>query len=444
MKKLLALLLAVLTMFSALSLSACADNAEEEDTGVVTNFVFNGWEEFEKDFMVMRVVDWAFGSVHQNFDKKYVKFGESSALFRPYGEIGYYGLPVIYIPTYSNRYEYNYKDMSKVEKISAWFYNAEERDYKVGIGLQVGNISCNQTLDSTSRTVTQKFTLVPGWNYVEYDMDPKYLECQNLFDITNIYGVCIQFEYHNQLTDESPYIYVDDMRFHISEENVKGSESFGLKADAVNGVWEVADFEDARQSQMFTVASDVTESRRLTLEVVNANELSTTAKSGQNVLKITRHASYATSHTYGTGIAKEVLAEVFKTIGDEFVNNPDNYVLKLDYFNYSPIRQRAGYGFGSSCCTKNGPSWRYLDYIDPYTWGQFEVNLGWCDDYINSQLTDPNPKSTYPRLLDGYTLEDAKMSTNPSNFTFSLPAYPTGDRRDVVFVLDNIRIERIA
>ena len=452
MKKLLAILLAALTMFSALSLSACADNADEDkDSAAVTNFVFNGFEDFDKDFLTIRVVDWAFGSVNQNFDKKYVKFGEASALFRPYGEIGYRGLPIIYLPMYSTRFGYDYKDMTKVEKISAWFYNAQEDTYKVGLGLQTATISCNQTVDTTSRTITQKFDLVPGWNYVEYDMDPKYLNCQTSLDLTNIFGMCIQFEYCNELVEEAPYIYVDDIRFHLSEETVTGSESFGLKSDAENGVWEVADFEDERQAQMFYVSADIAENRRCTVEVVNANEVNTTAKSGQNVLKITRHASYTTSHTYNTGIAQDVLEEVFKTIGQDLVDNPDNYVLKLDYFNNNPTRQRVGYSFGSSVCTRNCPTWRYLapdkeqqDWMEPYTWGTFEVNLGWCNTRIYNQLTSENPQSTYPKLLDGYTLEDAKMTTNPSKFSFSFQAYSNGDRRDVIILLDNIRIERIA
>ena len=444
MKKLLALLLALVTMFSVFSLSACGDKEEEVDTGVVTNFVFNGFENFDKDFLTMRVVDWSFGSVHQNFDKKYVKFGESSALFRPIGEIGYTGLPIIYLPLYSNRFEYDYKDMSKVEKISAWYYNAEEETYRVGIGFQTTQIENGQTLDSAGRTVTKKFDLVPGWNYVEYELDPKYLESNSALDLTNVLGICLQFEYRNQMTDVAPYIYVDDIRFHVSETTVQGSSSFGLKADAEKGVWEIADFEDERQLQLFQVSGSYAENRRNTLEIVNANELSTTAKSGSNVLKITRHASYTTSHSYGFALSKDVLIEVFNTIGDDFIENPHNYALKIDYYNYSPIRLRSGYGFGSSCCTRNGPTWRYLDYIDPYTWGEFEIDVGWCDEYIYGHLTDPNPKSTYPRLLDGYTLEDAKFTTNPSNFTFTLPAYPTGDRRDVVFVLDNIGIERVA
>ena len=196
MKKLLAILLSVLTMFSALSLSACADNGDKgEDSGAVTNIVFNGFENFDKDFLTMRVVDWAFGSAEQNFDKKYVKFGDSSVLFRPAGEIGYYGRPIIYLPTYSTRFEYNYKDMTKVETISAWFYNAQDRIYRVGMGLQTGTVSCNQTMDNVARTNTQKFDLVPGWNYVEYDMDHKYLECQGGLDLTNVFGICIQFEF---------------------------------------------------------------------------------------------------------------------------------------------------------------------------------------------------------------------------------------------------------
>ncbi|MBE5754121.1 MAG: hypothetical protein E7340_02135 [Clostridiales bacterium] len=444
MKKLLAILLAALTMFSALSLSACADNGDKGEGGATTNIVFNGFEDFDRDFLTIRVVDWAFGSVNQNFDKKYVKFGEASALFRPYGEIGYRGLPIIYLPMYSTRFEYNYKDMTKVEKISAWFYNAQEETYKVGIGLQTATVDCGQTLDSTSRTVTQKFNLVPGWNYVEYDMDPKYLNCQTGVDLTNIFGMCIQFEYCNELVEEAPYIYVDDIRFHLSEETVTGSETFGLKADAENGVWEVADFEDVRQAQMFTIGTEIAENRRCTIEVVNANELSTTAKSGQNVLKVTRHASYTTSHTYSTGISGDVLSEVFKTIGKDLVDHPENYVLKLDYFNYNPTRQRAGYNFGSSLCTRNCNTWRYLDYVEPYTWGSFEVNIGWCQSYLYGQLTSENPVSTYPKLLDGYTVEDAKFTTNPSTFGFSFAKYTNNDRRDMVFVFDNIRVERIA
>ena len=248
------------------------------------------------------------------------------------------------------------------------------------------------------------------------------------------------------LGEESPYIYVDDIRFHLNETDDFSSESFGLKADATNGVWEVADFEDARQAQFITVSNNTyPENRRLNAEVINANEASTTAVSGQNVLKITRHASYTTSHSYGFSLSGKVWQEVFATIGNDLVENPSNYVIKFDWYVMAPNATSLSYSFMSFACTRGGPSWAHSNpSASAYEWKTHTVNIGKMDTEIYGQLTSSEPKSTYPRLLDGYTVDDAKFSVNPGSFSITLPKYPTGDRRDIAVLFDNFRVERVA
>ena len=79
-----------------------------------------------------------------------------------------------------------------------------------------------------------------------------------------------------------------------------------------------------------------------------------------------------------------------------------------------------------------------------HVWGSFSRTLDALDTEIYKQLVAEEQKSTYPKLLDGYTVDDAKFTTNPGYFSFNMPKYPDGDRRPIVLIIDNIRIERIA
>lgn len=446
MKKLLAIILAVLTMLSALSMVACNEEADNSGTQDTSNILFNGFEQFERDFLTMRVVDHAFGSVNICRDKNFVKFGEASALFRPRGTYHGTGKPIIYLPLYSDRFEYDYTDITKFEKISAWFYNAQEEPFRVGMGLQTATISCNQTLDSTSRTVAKSFDLLPGWNYVEYDLDPKYLDCTTTLDRSHAYGMFIQFEYVDPFrTEESPYIYCDDIRIHTSETAVQGSSTFGLKADAEAGVWEVANFEDERQLQFFNIASNVVETRRATLEVVNASEVNTSATSGSNVLKATLRSSYAANHSCTFTLSGQVLREVFATIGSDIIEHPENYSLCYDYFIASAESPGTFRGsLKSAACTSGIPSWACPAQasVDPYTWGTYEINIGWIDQNTQKYLHMLPYKSTYPKLKDGYIDDQALVSLNPDTLTFIVPGLQPG-AKDINYVIDNIRIVRL-
>lgn len=453
MKKLLAILLAVVTMFSTLSLMACGEK-DNGETGNANNFVFNGFEDFERDFHIMRVVDWSFGSVDINRDKKYVKYGEASAHFRPVGTVHGTGLPIIHIPTYSLRYEYDYKDMSKVEKISAWFYNAQDEEFTVGMGLQTGKITIGQTLNEAPRTVAQKFHLQPGWNYVEYDMDPKYLECTSHLNIKDVWGIFINFEYVDPLRvghENAPHIYCDDIRFHTVEDKVEASTSFNLKSDPVNGVWEIADFEDERQAQFFSLATAV-ETRRPTLEVVNASSLNIAAKSGKNVLKVVQRSSFSSSHYYTLYLSGAPIKEAADAIGQDLIDNPHKYKLVVDYYNGSDLPNStsglASWTYSTTVCDRNGPTWRKFNNVDPFTWGQFTMHMDCVDRHLKGQIeakqADPNSSSysNYPTLLPGYTLEDAKFSTAPKSLNISLYGM-ANNSPDRIIIIDNIRIERI-
>ena len=455
MKKIIALLLAIISMFSALSLMACQEEPEVKDTN---NVLFNGFENFEKDFLVMRVVNWDFGKVNIEYDKKFVKFGEASAKFNPASGLFGTGRPIIYIPTYSARYGYDYSDFTKTEKISAWFYNDQDEVKYVGLGLQIGQIINHDTLSCVGRTPAMRFALAPReWTYVEYELNPYYLNCNSSLDLSEVLGVYVQFDYVDQYRETSPDIYMDDFRFHLSDTPVVG-EDFSLKSDAENGVWELADFEDERQFQFFTLGGlDKSEFERASIEVVSASSVGTTAKSGNNVLKITRRCCASSSKLQSVILTSEIIERAIKNIGQDALDNPQNYKFVVDFYNYSSVKQRAGFSYTANVATKSTPTWVYLGYVEPYSWGTFERTL----DYFNTTLYDritiegEERKSTYPELKEEYKYlydaatklpakEDTKWFTEfGGTINFSLSGMSADDRREKYFILDNIRIERV-
>ena len=456
MKKIIALFLAIISMFSALSLVACAKEPETKNTN---NILFNGFENFEKDFLVMRVVNWDFGSASIEYDKKFVKFGNASAKFNPVSGLFGTGRPIIYIPTYSARYGYDYTDFTKTEKLSAWFYNDQDEVKYVGLGLQIGEIINHDTLSCAGRTPAMRFALAPRqWTYVEYGLNPYYLNCNSGLDLSNVLGVYVQFDYVDPYRDVSPDIYMDDFRFHFSDTPVVG-EDFVLKTDAQNGVWEIADFEDERQFQFMSLGSnDKSEFQRASVEVVSASSVGTTAKSGTNVLKMTRRSCASSSQSQSVILSANVIAKALANVGKDALDNPQNYKIVIDYYNYSPVRQRAGFTFTANVATKSAPTWIYLEYVDPYTWGTFERTLDYFNNLLYDRITVEGEarKSTYPSLKEEYAYlydkttklpakEDAKWFTDFGGGTlnFSLTGMSADDRREKYFILDNIRIERI-
>ena len=325
-KKIIALLLTLCTLLSAFSMTSC-----KKEDGSDGSMVFKGFNVWEQDFSPIRILN-QFGKISLNLtEKEYVKFGAGSAKIQPSGGTFETAKPTFIIPTYSTFLGYDYGDFTKTEKISVWVYNVQENKEWIGMGLQTGPWKTGQWWDSVVRTNTMYFTLNHGWNYIEYDIDPTYLEMQSQFDIKNVLGVFFEFDYHDQFKDQIPVFYMDDLRFHYSESAVKGS-TYELKSDAVAGVWEVADFEDKKQN-LFTYQRTSDGSLiRMNARVINGSEQNVTAKSGTNVLEVTKHAGENNGGWPQLILSYKVFEKAFANIGSDIAEHPENYYICLEFY----------------------------------------------------------------------------------------------------------------
>ena len=432
-KKIISTILTITSTFAACAMSGCNFGQDTAKTEEQTNIVFNDFETFEEDFLSIRPLN-NFGKININYDKTYVKFGKASAKIEASSGTFETAKPTMILPTYSTRFAYDYKDFSKTEKISVWLYNAEEEDLSVGLGLQIGKWTTGQWWDRVDRCTPLYYTLKNGWNYIEYVVDPTYLAYQGKTDITNIQGLFFEFEYCNQF-DDVPVVYMDDLRLHFSKTEITGSE-YALKADAENGVWELADFEDVRQGMFLYMRSySEGENLRMNARVVNASKYNTTAKSGNNALELTMHAGGGSGWPRAT-LSSKVLAKVIAEIGQDFVDHPENYQLCFDYYNGSPVEHSLSVVYENEATTSTLNPWQNIKCA-PYTWSKYAISF----TRINNTLAGA-VESGY--LKEGYTADDLRCEKYPVNIVFSGSSFwSADDTRDRYYLIDNMRIEKI-
>ncbi len=428
MKKFIALLLAVAATFLfAFSAVGCSKKKETE-TPARRDVVFDGFEEFEKDFLTIRFLN-NFGKININYDEKYVKFGKGSAKIEPSGGTFETATPTFVLPTVSARYGYDYSDFSKTEKISAWFYNDEEKDLTVGIGLQKGEWINGQWWDKLDKTNAVYYTLKSGWNYIEYLVEPQYLACQENFDVKNVQGLFFEFEYADQFADV-PVIYMDDLRLHFSENEITGRK-ISLKADAENGVWEVSDFENAEQTLFWYMRASDASYQRLNARIVNASKYNTVAASGYNVLEVVAHPSTGGGWPR-VSLSANVIRKVMESIGQDVIDNPNAYEFKFDYFNASPVTFSYQVLYLPESATNTVNPWQNMNG-KPYAWQSYSINLS----KINETLATAT-------LKDGEAQSSLDFVTAPCSVVLSGTGYNVlDDSNDRVYLVDNFRIEKI-
>ena len=437
MRKIIALLLTLVTLLGVTGLTAC----KEETVATKSSIVLDGFEEFEKDFLTLRSIH-HFGKINMNTDKEFVKFGNGSAKIEPYGPTDTTAKPILVVQNSSERYEYDYSDYTKVNKISAWFYNAEERDLTVGVGLAFSNVySYNNRRDALDRTSAITYVLTPGWNYVEYKIEPTYLSLYERFNVENVCAIYFEFEHTNELEAVAPVIYMDDVRLHYLEDAVTGEE-ITLNSDSEKGVWELADFEDVRQNFFWYSRHDsVRTDARLETNVISPTKYNVIAPSGNNVLEVVRRSGQIGTSTYPRlWFSSDIFNRVVAEIGEDFKNNPQNYNLVFDYYNASPLDDNL---LTVRCGAAGIEGSVQLDVsvnCPAYTWATYSMNISKINDKFVQDFNKGDKKSI---LVTGN--QPAVFSNAPGEIVIASATYSgEEDLRDRVFLIDNIRIERVA
>lgn len=417
MKKLLSLILATLFCLSFTSVMGCnnADNSgKTEDPSVV---LMNGFEHFERDIHQIKLIN-GFGRVEKNKDKTYVKSGEQSIKLIPKGYNFSNVPPYIVIPTSVLRYDVNYGDFTKVNQVSMWMYNPQENPIEVGIGLLAGPVTTSQWYSASINVPGEYFDLQTGWNRLTYDVIPAYLETNSNFSTSAVYGVYVECPYTKTFSlADCPTLYLDDVKLHYGEPSTKQLE---FNADIENGVWEIADFESSYESAFFSIRKTGSTNpvySKPTAKVVQQTKHGIKAENGTGLLEMTLRAGTGDYGWPALTMDGNVLKAAFKNVGQDLIDNPQNYNFEFDLYNCQDFT-RSGvtiFMYGKDGEVASGYSRGVT--ADPLSWTTFTINMG----YIVGN--------------------DADYITNPGNVNFLGSQFATAENTNDRYVLfDNFRI----
>ncbi|MBQ9734295.1 MAG: hypothetical protein IJV95_00410, partial [Clostridia bacterium] len=184
--------MAIALSFSLSGLIAC--DVKSDESVEKSQVLWNGFEYFDRDVQLIRLFN-EFGKVDQNSNPEYVRSGEKSLKITPLGSRMHNANPYFMVPASSTRFEeVAFGDFTNVDKLSFWFYNAEETPVNVGIGFGKGSLKMEDRRDIMQKTNVEYFSLNSGWNYIEYDVQPALLKMQGL-NLQAVNGVMFEFDY---------------------------------------------------------------------------------------------------------------------------------------------------------------------------------------------------------------------------------------------------------
>lgn len=269
-KKISLLLLALFIMTMSASLIACKDKTPADpDAALKQDVTLCDFEEWAPDFQTIKFMN-GFGRVSKNEDKTYVKSGNFSARLDPLGWYSSGSLPLIFFPTRSETFGFDYADFSYADYISVEIYNPNNEEKTINMGL-VSNIS---SISSITRINDREITLKTGWNSVYFEIDPSIVAITG--NITSVEGIYFLFKNAQSLnpTEETPKYYIDDLKIIKKQERSPSDFNFVLDKN------EIADFE--KNYQKYCVDSEYPTE----ISVVNAADYGINAPSGRKVLRV--------------------------------------------------------------------------------------------------------------------------------------------------------------
>lgn len=270
LRKFSLIILALFIMTLSFSMVACKEKAPiDPDAALKQDVLLCDFEEWAPDFQTIRFMN-GFGRVSKNEDKTYVKSGNFSARLDPLGWYSSGSLPLIFFPTRSETFGFDYADFSYVDYITAEVFNANSEEKTINMGL-VSNVT---NINSITRINDQEVTLKPGWNSVFFQVDPSIVAITG--NITSVEGIYFLFENAQSInpTDDTPKYYVDDIKIIKKQDKSPSEFSFTLDQN------EIADFE--KNYQKYCVGSEYPAE----ISVVNASEYGLQAPSGKKVLRV--------------------------------------------------------------------------------------------------------------------------------------------------------------
>ena len=394
MKKILSLILALVTACTAFAFVGCAptDQAPTSNEIVIADF-----EKFEPDFQLINLMN-RFGAIRVNEDTQYVKSGKYSAKLQPTGSYSQFAKPFMYFPLTSERFNYNYSDMTTYDYVSMWVYNAQDTNKNMEIGV-IGQINSVDSVEKATDTVVD---LKPGWNRVIYF--PNYDMIGLAGDPNNIPGLFLGFDHtHTRDIEEAPVFYLDDVIIK------KAATPHEVKDVIQLDPGEIIDFE--KDYQRYVITLDVANEKCIPeYGIVTSEEVGIQATSGNSMLKLVTKPGDVFHATWPMFVIPQ---KVVRESG--YMNIPQEdwskYQICFDVYaetaslDFYPEFFRAG--------GNNRQAYKII--AEKGKWITFRLNLA---DMVTSHVVDPG----FIRMAWG--------------------EYVTGG--EMTFYFDNFRYERIA
>ena len=258
---------AILICVSLVSVCACggfSNTSEEQSVTENSNEVlFADFEKWAPDFQLCRISNY-FGKVSMNTDDKYVHEGKRSARIDPVGN-GW-----MYFSTESETFGFDYTDFTHVDFIRMEMYNPQQTESSVEVGL----VSDPYALDQFTRAGGKKITLKPGWNTINYYIEPMLVNV--VASLSDIRGIYLIFDplFQYEITDETPKYYLDAIRINYKEEAHTTESSFEF------GENEIMDFEKFYQSNFYI------NEQGIDMKIVKPSDYGVNATSGSKALRM--------------------------------------------------------------------------------------------------------------------------------------------------------------
>ncbi len=216
-------LASILACSCMVSVCAC-DVGGTETGGQPSEVLFADFETWKPNFQMCRISS-NFGKVSMNTKQEYVHAGKGSARIDPVGS-GW-----LYFATNSEKYEYDYTDFTHVDCVRMEMYNPQTESAKVSVGL----VSEPYGLDKFNRAGGKEFTLQPGWNTLNYYIDPVLVSV--VADLKDIQGIYMTFEplFLYEITETTPKYYLDSIRLRYKEEAHEVTSTIEFEGNTIMG-----------------------------------------------------------------------------------------------------------------------------------------------------------------------------------------------------------------
>lgn len=456
----------ILSVVMSFSLFAACDGGKETDneTNVITKVsnssrvdLYN-FEQWKPDFSCIKFQE-HFGVVRRNKDKQYTKSGDYSAKLMPIGGHIDPETPVLWFPTFSAAWDFDYRDFSYVDYVSVWMYNANEVDKDVIIGL----VSKYKGFEKITKLQGQTFTLKANdWTLIKYAIDFGAMSIGSDVDredMIDIQGIYLQFETAvSPDADDAPVFYADDISL-IYKETVNGFDS-PLYFDANAETKYLIDFEEIWHSSIFYI-QQVDPLTAPTQKVVRGADVGVQPTTGNRMLQfnfpLVRKVDGYTTKWHYLKMPQQMMRAFWKTyIYDSELDNPyivpredwDEWYICYDVYNASEYTVNLSWLFfaegdkwdcrGGST-TMNPGEWATVkmtvDHIAKLssTWRVYQ-GMQPAEYYLNEdRITNPGGF--------GITVDNAPQVTNAAGQKVDLAPY---SMYKMTYYLDSFRLIHMA